>query len=105
MTDVQASPRWTLIASILGLSVTILDETVVVIALPAMERDLGFGLSGQQWVVNAYLLPLAALLLFGGSLADRYGRRRLFLIGPDVCRLIFAGETRGPARCGGGSCM
>jgi len=69
--------RWTLVAVTLGLGITILDETVVFLALPAIDRDLGVGLAGQQWVVNGYLLPLSALLLVAGSLADRYGRRRL----------------------------
>jgi EmrB/QacA subfamily drug resistance transporter len=73
--------RWTLVAVTLGLGITILDETVVFLALPAIDRDLGVGLTGQQWVVNGYLLPLAALLLVAGSLADRYGRRRLFVLG------------------------
>jgi EmrB/QacA subfamily drug resistance transporter len=73
--------RWTLVAATLGLSITILDETVVFLALPAIDRDLDVGLTGQQWIVNGYLLPLAALLLVAGSLADRYGRRRLFVLG------------------------
>lgn len=73
--------RWTLVAVTLALGITILDETVVFLALPAIDRDLGVGLAGQQWVVNGYLLPLAALLLLTGSLADRYGRRRLFILG------------------------
>lgn len=73
--------RWTLVAAIVGLGVTVTDETIVFLALPAIEQDLVFGLTGQQWIVNAYLLALASLLLLGGSLADRYGRRRLFLLG------------------------
>ena len=73
--------RWTLVAATLGLGITILDETVVFLALPAIDRELRIGLSGQQWVVNGYLLPLAALLLVAGSLGDRYGRRQLFLVG------------------------
>lgn len=77
----ESQQRWTLLAAILGLSVTILDETVVFVALPAMERDLHLGLNGQQWVVNGYLLTLASLLLVGGSLADLFGRRRLFVVG------------------------
>lgn len=76
-----ARRRWTLVAATLGLSITILDETVVFLALPAIDRELGVGLNGQQWVVNGYLLPLSALLLVAGSLADRYGRRRLFVLG------------------------
>lgn len=73
--------RWTLVAATLGLSITVLDETVVFLALPAIERDLGIGLTGQQWVVNGYLLTLSALLLVGGALADLLGRKRLFLAG------------------------
>lgn len=63
--------RWTLIATPLGLAVTVLDETVVFVALTAVAHDLGSGLLGQPWIVNAYLLPLAALLLPAGALADR----------------------------------
>ncbi len=73
--------RWTLVAAIIGLNITILDETVVFLALPAINRDLQVSLTGQEWIVNAYLLSLSALLLVGGSLADFLGRRRLFLYG------------------------
>src|SRR6266851_2591613 len=76
-----ARKRWTLIAAIIGLNITILDETVVFLALPAINRDLHVGLNGQEWIVNAYLLSLSALLLLGGSLADVFGRRRVFLYG------------------------
>jgi EmrB/QacA subfamily drug resistance transporter len=76
-----ARKRWTLIAAILGLNITILDETVVFLALPAINRDLDVGLQGQQWIVNGYLLSLAALLLVAGSLADLFGRRRVFVVG------------------------
>ncbi len=58
-----------------------LDGTVVNIALPTIGRDFDAPLSGLQWVVNGYLLTLAALILLGGSLGDRFGRRRVFLIG------------------------
>src|SRR5258708_3955958 len=73
--------RWTLVAAIIGLNITILDETVVFLALPAINRDLHVSLNGQEWIVNASLLSLSALLLLGGSLADLFGRRRLFLFG------------------------
>ncbi len=76
-----ARKRWTLVAAIIGLNITILDETVVFLALPAINRDLHVSLNGQEWIVNAYLLSLSALLLVGGSLADLFGRRRLFLYG------------------------
>jgi EmrB/QacA subfamily drug resistance transporter len=75
------SQRLTLIATILASTVVFLDATVVNVALPAMERDLGMGLAGQQWVVEAYLLALVSLLLVGGSLGDHFGRRRIFAIG------------------------
>jgi EmrB/QacA subfamily drug resistance transporter len=75
------SQRLTLVATILASTVVFLDATVVNVALPAMERDLGMGLAGQQWVVEAYLLALVSLLLVGGSLGDHFGRRRIFSLG------------------------
>ncbi len=73
--------RLTLIATILGSTVVFLDSTVVNVALPSIGRGLGVGLAGQQWVVEAYMLALVALLLVGGSLGDQFGRRRMFTIG------------------------
>jgi EmrB/QacA subfamily drug resistance transporter len=73
--------RMTLVATILASTVVFLDSTVVNVALPAMERDLDMGLAGQQWVVEAYLLALVALMLVGGSLGDHFGRRRIFSLG------------------------
>ena len=73
--------RLTLIATILGSTIVFLDSTVVNVALPAIQEDLDTGLAGQQWVMEAYMLTLVALLLVGGSLGDLYGRRRLFSIG------------------------
>jgi EmrB/QacA subfamily drug resistance transporter len=71
----------TLVATILGSTVVFLDSTVVNVALPAISEGLDAGLSGQQWVVEAYMLTLVSLLLVGGSLGDQFGRRRLFVIG------------------------
>ena len=71
----------TLVAAILGSGVATIDGSIVNVALPAIERDLGGGLTGQQWVSNAYLLALASLILIGGSLGDVYGERRVFAIG------------------------
>ena len=73
--------KLTLVATILGANIVFLDGTVVNVALPAIQRDLDTGLAAQQWVVEAYLLTLVAVLLVGGSLGDLYGRRRLFEIG------------------------
>jgi MFS family permease len=73
--------RLTLVAAILGSGVATIDGSIVNVALPAIERDLGGGLTGQQWVSNAYLLTLASLILLGGSLGDIYGERRVFAIG------------------------
>jgi EmrB/QacA subfamily drug resistance transporter len=68
-------------ATVLGSGLASLDATVVNVALPAIGRDLGGGLASLQWVVNGYTLMLASLLLTGGALGDRYGRRRVFAIG------------------------
>jgi MFS family permease len=70
-----------LVACILGSSIVFVDGSVVNVALPAIQRDLGGGLALQQWVVDAYLLTLGSLLLVGGSLGDLYGKRRMFLVG------------------------
>jgi len=77
----QAAGRWTLLATVLGSGVTMLDATVVIIALPAISRDLGGGLGALQWVVSGYTLTLAAFILLGGSLGDLFGRRRVFVVG------------------------
>ena len=73
--------RLTLVAAILGSGVALLDSTIVNVALPSIEQDLGGGLAGQQWVANAYLLVLGSLILIGGSLGDIYGERLIFAIG------------------------
>src|SRR5262245_39753327 len=77
----SAPGRWALLATVLGSSLASLDATVVNIALPRIGRDLNTGLSGLQWTVTGYTLALAALILLGGALGDRYGRRRVFLVG------------------------
>jgi EmrB/QacA subfamily drug resistance transporter len=73
--------RWVLVATVLGSGLALLDATVVGIALPTMGRSLHTGLGPLQWVVTGYTLTLAALLLLGGSLGDRYGRRRVYVVG------------------------
>ena len=73
--------RWVLAATILGSSMAFIDSTVVNVALPALQTELSANVADVQWVIEAYSLLLAALLLVGGSLGDRYGRRRVFVIG------------------------
>ncbi len=76
-----AAEPWILAAVILGSSMSFIDGTAVNVALPALQKDLGATVAQVQWVVEAYALFLSALLLVGGSLGDRYGRRRVFLLG------------------------
>jgi len=77
----SAAGRWVLLATVLGSSMALLDSTVVNVALPTIGRHLNASLAGLQWTVTAYTLTLAGLILLGGSLGDRLGRRRVFLIG------------------------
>ncbi|WGW10940.1 DHA2 family efflux MFS transporter permease subunit [Saxibacter everestensis] len=101
--------RWVLTATVLGSGMAGLDATVVNVALPTIGREYDVGVAGLQWVVNAYTLTLAGLLLLGGTLGDRYGRRRLFILGtvwfalaslacalaPNAITLIFARGLQG----------
>jgi EmrB/QacA subfamily drug resistance transporter len=77
----SAPGRWVLAATVLGASLAFLDLTVVNLALPSIGRDLDAGFSGLAWTVNAYALTLSSLILFGGSLGDLLGRRRIYVIG------------------------
>lgn len=77
----SAAGRWLIAASVLGSGVAFLDSTVINVALPALARDLDTGLQGQQWVLDGYLLTLSSLILAGGAAGDRYGRRRVFIVG------------------------
>ncbi|MEV5143493.1 MFS transporter [Streptomyces sp. NPDC052727] len=84
MPDVRlASPRgkWILLTTVLGSSMAMLDSTVVNVALPRIGQDLDASLAALQWTVNAYMVTLAGLILLGGSLGDRYGRRKIFVLG------------------------
>ena len=72
---------WALLAVALATFMTYLDNNIVNVALPAIQRDLHLTTAGLEWVVSGYILVFAGLLLAGGRLADAFGRRRLFLIG------------------------
>lgn len=77
----SARGKWVLAATVLGSGLAQLDGTVVNVALPRIGEDLGGGLTALQWTLNAYTLTLSGLLLLGGSLGDRMGRRRIFILG------------------------
>jgi EmrB/QacA subfamily drug resistance transporter len=83
----------TLVVTCIGLFMVLLDMTIVNVALPTIQSDLQTSLADLQWVVDAYTLPFAALLLTAGTLGDRYGRKRMFLVG-------LVGFTLGSALCG-----
>ena len=73
--------RWIIALAVLGSGIAFLEATVVNVALPTIGEDLDADVAGLQWTLNGYLLTLSALILIGGSLGDRYGRRRIFVIG------------------------
>ena len=73
--------RWMMTATVLGSGMAFLDSTVVNVALPAIESDLGTGITGLQWIANGYMVTLSALILLSGSLADRFGRVKVFAAG------------------------
>ena len=80
----RADPRWTLAACVLASSLSFVEGSVLNVALPAIRASYGAGAAEVQWVVNAYLLPLSALLLLGGALGDHFGRRRLLVMGTSL---------------------
>jgi EmrB/QacA subfamily drug resistance transporter len=103
--DDRARKRLVLVSAILGSTIVFVDATVVNVALPAIQDDLGGGLSLQQWVVDAYLLTLGSLILVGGSLGDIFGERLVFSIGVAafgvtslLCALATDGNTLIAAR-------
>src|SRR4029450_4088170 len=103
--------KWfTLGAVSFGLFMIMLDNTVVNVALPSIQRDLGVGLSELEWIGGGYALTFAALMLIGGKLADAYGRRLLFVVGMAVftaaslaCRLATTGAMLIAARVAQGA--
>lgn len=77
----QPNKRLVLAAMIFAVAMTFIDQTIVAIAVPELQKDLSLSSTGVQWVVNGYLLSLSALFAFGGRLADIAGHRRMVLIG------------------------
>ncbi|HEX4215702.1 MAG TPA: DHA2 family efflux MFS transporter permease subunit [Candidatus Dormibacteraeota bacterium] len=105
----SAVGRWVIVATVLGSAVTTLDSTIVGIALPTIGREFKVGMADLQWVSAGYMLTLSGLLLLGGALGDRHGRRRVFLFGviwfgiasllcgaaPDILTMILARGLQG----------
>src|ERR1700751_6445259 len=79
-----AAKPWVLLVAILGSSISYIDESVVNVALPAIETDLGASVVVIQWLVNAYTLTLSAFLLLGGAAGDLFGRRRILIAGVTI---------------------
>lgn len=77
----SARGRWVLAATVGGSAMAFLDSTIVNVALPVLGKDLGADVAGLQWVLNGYMLALASLILLAGALGDRFGRRKVFLVG------------------------
>src|ERR687886_943202 len=89
---------WTLAAVSFGLFMIMLDNTVVNVALPSIQNDLGMSQAGIEWVVNAYALTFGVLLLSGGKLADLLGRRLIFIVGLLIftAASLWCGVSGGP---------
>lgn len=92
----SAAQRWTLLAAIVGSGLAFVDGTVVNVALPAIQRQLHASSADAQWVMESYALFLAALLLVGGALGDRFGRRRMFMLGVALFTLASIGCAAAP---------
>ena len=89
-------PKWVLVVICVSALIVNLDNTILNVALPTLVRKLGATSSDLQWIVDSYSMVFAGLLLVGGSLADRFGRKRLFLVG----LAVFAGGSIGAAQSG-----
>lgn len=92
----RSTRRWTLAVAILGSSLAFVDGTVVNVALPAIQRQLDTTTAGAQWVMESFALLLSSLLLVGGALGDRFGRRRVFMLGAIVFTLASVGCALSP---------
>jgi EmrB/QacA subfamily drug resistance transporter len=86
-----ARKEWVLAAAVLGSSMSLIDESVVNVALPGIETALDTTLAAMQWILNAYTLCISALLLLGGAAADQFGRRRIFLVGITIFAVASVG--------------
>jgi EmrB/QacA subfamily drug resistance transporter len=92
----QTKSLWTFVITSIALFMVTLDNLVVTMALPVIRADLGASLEGLEWTVNAYTLTFAVLLLTGAALGDRFGRRRLFVIGMSIFTLASIGAALAP---------
>jgi EmrB/QacA subfamily drug resistance transporter len=92
-----ARKRWVLAAAVLGSSLSLIDESVVNVALPRIEAALHTTLPAMQWIINAYTLCISALVLVGGAAADQFGRRRIFLLGIAIFAAASLGCGLAPA--------
>src|ERR1700760_2819692 len=92
----SAAGRWLLAVTVAGSGMAFLDGTVVNVALPDIGKDLNASTSALQWILNGYLLTLASLILLGGSLGDRLGRRRIFQVGVALFSLASLGCAVAP---------
>jgi EmrB/QacA subfamily drug resistance transporter len=90
------SRLWTLLVVSIGLFMVVLDNLVVTVALPSIHRDLGASMQTLEWTVNAYVLSYAVLLMTGAALGDRFGRRRMFVIGILLFTVASAGSALAP---------
>src|SRR3954449_7665459 len=88
---------WTLAIVSIGLFMVVLDNLVVSVALPSIRRELGASIQSLEWTVNAYVLAYAVLLLTGAALGDRFGRRRMFLLGMGVFTAASAAAALAPS--------
>ena len=89
----RSNALWTFVVTSLALLMVVLDNLVVSTALPTIQRDLGASFEALQWTVNAYTLTFAVLLLTGAALGDRFGRKRMFIVG----LALFTGASAGAA--------
>ena len=105
MSGKAGSKNLVLVAMIFAVAMTFIDQTIVSIAVPQIQKELHLSSTGVQWVINAYLLSLAALFAFGGRLADMVGHRRMVVIGVliFVPRRSCAGSRRPTPRPRAGS--